>query len=100
MSADIQAFTTSKSIKSAIVLQGFNFSGIDPTLADMQAMLHQALGHMTPQLILWFSYDYVWGGPGGAYSPHAADPNASVLLQLLFQALATTPSRYILTALI
>src|SRR5258708_870940 len=100
MSADIQAFTPSKSIKSAIVLQGFNFSGIDPTLADMQAMLHQALGHMTPQLILWFSYYYVWGGPGGAYAPQAADPNAAVLWPLVCQAIATTPSRYIREAMV
>src|SRR5260370_38695629 len=76
-------------------LQGFNFYDNDPTLADMQAMLHQALGHMTAQLILWFSYYYVWGGPGGAYAPQAADPNAAVLWPLVCQAIATTPSSYI-----
>ncbi len=99
MSADIQAFTASKSIQSTIVLQGFNFSGIDPSLADMQAMLGQALAHMTPQLILWFGYYYIFGGPGGAYAPQAADPNAATLWANLVRALGSVPPRYVTTVL-
>lgn len=101
MAADIQSFTASKSINSAIVLQGFRFNNsVLPVLSDMQAMLHQALAHMTPQLVLWFGYYYIFGGPGGAYAPVSADPGATALWANLTQAIGTTPSRYIREAMV
>jgi hypothetical protein len=89
-----QSWCNTNSINSAIVLQGFDFGHGDPSIADMQAMLEQTLTHMQPQLLLWFGYYYIFGSPSGAYSPQAADPNASTMWADLCRAIGSVPSRY------
>src|SRR6266568_5105758 len=96
VSAATQSYCNAHSINSAIVLQAFNFHSYTPKLIDMLAMLNHCLSHMTPKLVLWYSYQNIWGGPGSIHdSPFPPDPFASDIWNGLKQVLNAVPSPYI-----
>lgn len=91
------ASATGSAVNSAIVLQAFNFNNnVTPSFDDMIAMCQQALAHMQPQLLLWFSYENIWGCPANIHDNIIpADPQASTLWANLCRAIGSVPSRWI-----
>lgn len=91
------ASTMGSAVNSAIVLQAFDFNNsVTPSFDDMVAMCGQALAHMQPRLLLWFSYENIWGCPANIHdSAIPADPSASTLWANLCRAIGSVPSRWI-----
>lgn len=96
MTGAVQSYINSNSTQSAMALQAFTFNnGVVPTFKDMVAMLNQALSHMQPRLILWFSYENIWGCPSNVVdSAIPPDASATQIWADLTRTLDSVPSRW------
>lgn len=70
VAAGIASFCASKSLQSAMVLQGFSWNPpatVDhPSLDYMGRWRMAALANITPRLLMWYSYQEIWGSPDSA----------------------------------